>query len=192
MRRTRFRRMAVHKYLLLMMGFLIFGMGIGYAAISQTLEIDGTTDIDRSSWNVHFANVLVSDGSVAADTPTITDSTSVSFSVNLDNPGDFYEFKVDVKNDGTMNSKIDSYQVLPVLTAEQQEFFEYTVTYVDGTPVQVGDALNAGSQETLLIRFHYKELNDTSLYPTDDVDFDFSVSLNYIQGNGTAIDHPTG
>ena len=124
MRRTRFRRMAVHKYLLLMMGFLIFGMGIGYAAISQTLEIDGTTDIDSSSWDVHFANVLVSDGSVAADTPTITDSTSVSFSVNLDNPGDFYEFKIDVKNDGTMNSKIDSYQVLPVLTAEQQEFFE--------------------------------------------------------------------
>ena len=117
---NRHRRRHIPSRLIIIVLFLIFGMGIGYAAITTTLEIDGTSDIDSASWNVHFANVQVTTGSVAAATPSITDNTSVSFSANLANPGDFYEFTVDVINEGTLDAKLDGIGILPVLTQTQQ------------------------------------------------------------------------
>lgn len=186
----RFRRHLPSKWIVVVM-ILLFGMGIGYASLSQTLEIDGTSDIDSASWNVHFENVQVTTGSVTAATPTITDNTSVSFSATLENPGDFYEFTVDLVNSGTLNAKLDGLEVLPVLTSEQANYFHYSVTYSDGTAIQNLDALDAGTQEIILVRFEYLELDDTSLYPEDDMDFDFSVSMNYIQGNGNKVSHPS-
>ncbi len=187
-----FRKKRLKKYRLsntffLVMAMVIFAMGIGYAAISTTLEIDGTSDIDSASWDVHFANVQVTTGSVAATTPAISNNTSVSFSANLANPGDFYEFTVDVVNEGTLDAKLDGIEILPVLTQAQQNYFKYTVTYSDGIDIINNDSLDAGETETLLIRFEYLTQTDTSLYPTDDTNFDFSVSMTYIQGHGNAI-----
>ena len=181
---NRHRRRHIPSKLIIIVLFLIFGMGIGYAAISTTLEIDGTSDIDSASWNVHFANVQVTTGSVAAATPSISNNTNVSFSANLANPGDFYEFKVDVINEGTLDAKLDDIEVLPVLTQTQQNYFKYIVTYADGVPIEENDALNVGVTETLLIKVEYLTQTDTSLYPTDDVSFDFSVSMTYVQGHG--------
>ena len=186
----RFRRHLPSKWIVVVM-ILLFGMGIGYASLSQTLEIDGTSDIDRASWNVHFENVQVTTGSVTAATPTITDNTSVSFSASLENPGDFYEFTIDLVNSGTLNAKLDDIEVLPVLTSEQANYFQYSVTYSDETAIQKYDALDAGTKETILVRFKYLELDDTSLYPEEDMDFDFSVSMSYIQGNGNKVSHPS-
>ncbi len=185
MRRGR-RRHTPSKWITVLL-FVLFAMGIGYAAISTTLEIDGTSDIDRASWDVHFANVHVTSGSVTASTPTITDDTTVAFSATLANPGDFYEFTVDIVNAGTLNAKINSINILPVLTQEQANYFKYDVVYSDNTSINQNDPLNAGVTETIKIRFEYKSLGNTSLYPADDVNFDFSVSIDYIQGNGNSI-----
>ena len=172
--------------------FLLFSsLGLGYALISTTLEVDGTANVDDATWDIHFDNIQITSGSVTATTaPTITDNTTVTFGATLENPGDFYEFTIDVVNAGTMNAKIDSLEILPVLTAEQSNYFYYAVTYEDGILVKNGDALNAGATETLKIRFLYCELLDTSLYPTEDMNFNFSVSLNYIQGTGNPVLHP--
>ena len=43
---------------------LILSMGIGYAYLTTTLSIDGISDIDSASWDVHWANVQVKSGSV--------------------------------------------------------------------------------------------------------------------------------
>ena len=43
---------------------LVMSMGIGYAFLTTTLTIDGVSDIDSSSWDVHFENVQVQSGSV--------------------------------------------------------------------------------------------------------------------------------
>ncbi len=166
-------------------------IGVGFAYLNTTLSIGGVVNVENSSWDIHFENVVVSNGSVAATTqPTISNNTTVSFGVILENPGDFYEFTVDVVNDGTYDAKIDSIDILPVLTSVQQEYFAYTVKYVNGAAIQIDDALNAGDQETIKIRIEYLVNADTSLYPDEDIDFDFSVSLDYLQGTGNAIANP--
>ena len=179
------RNRVISMKILFFMVILFFGMGIGYASISTSLVIDGTTDIDHSSWDIHFANVQVESGSVTADTPVITDDTSVSFSASLENPGDYYEFTVDVVNNGTMDAKLNAITITPVLTAEQQKFFSYDVSYENPFPITVGDTLFAGQTEKLHIKFQYLVSDDTSDYPTEDTSFDFSVSMNYIQGRGS-------
>ena len=168
-------------FMIMFLLLFIFSFGIGYALIATNLSIDGTVDLDNSKWDIHFDNIQVASGSVSADTPTITNDTTISFSALLDNPGNYYEFTVDVVNDGTMNAEIDSIAILPVLTAEQQEFFDYTVTYVNGASIEEGDLLLADSFKTIKITARYKENTDISLYPTADQTFDFSVSLHYVQ-----------
>jgi len=187
--RKRYGRGRISNFLMAFLILLACGMGIGYAALSTTLSIDGTSDIDRASWDVHFENIQVTTGSVSATAPAITNDTEVGFSVNLEDPGDFYEFTVDVVNDGTFNAKLDTLTILPTLTTAQQNYFAYTVTYSDGTAVNLNDALDTGDTETLKIRFEYLTQTDTSLYPTADDSLEFSVSMNYVQGTGTPVVH---
>ena len=169
---------------------LVVALTLGFAAIRTTLTVSGTGAVAASKWDVYFTNIQAESGSVTATTaPAITDKTQINFSASLAEVGEFYGFTVDVVNDGTYDAKIDSIEILPELTNEQKEYFDYTVTYSDGVEIQVGDALDAGATETLLVHFEYKENEDTSKYPTDDVDFDFSVNLYYSQGKGNAVNH---
>lgn len=87
--------------------FLLFG--IGYAYLSCNLTINGTSSINNATWDIHFENISVTSGSVSANTPVIdTNKTTVTYDVTLTNPGDFYEFTVDVVNEGSIDGMIDS------------------------------------------------------------------------------------
>ena len=177
------RRYLPTRWILLLV-IIIFCMGIGYAVLEADLEISGTSDIDSASWDVYFSNIVVSDDSVTAPTPVITNKTQLYFETSLKNPGDFFEFTVDVVNGGTMDAVLENLVISPQLTPEQQNYFKYTVLYYDLLPIEEGDALVAGTTEKLLIRFEYLFQQDMDLYPTDDVNFEFGVSLDYIQGKG--------
>ena len=166
---------------------LLLSFGVGYSYLTTNLSIDGISNVKSANWDIHFENIHVKDGSVSANTPTISNQTTVSFNTTLDEPSDYYEFTVDVVNDGTLNAKIGSISITPTLTEEQKNYFNYTVTYADGVDIAVGDALNAGESETILVRAEYLKGDDESLYPEDDVEFDFSVNLEYEQGHGETI-----
>ena len=77
---------------------LILCLGIGYAYINSDLNINGTAQVNSANWDVHWANVQVKTGSVSADSPTISNQTTVNYSVVLNTPGDYYEFTVDAVN----------------------------------------------------------------------------------------------
>ena len=40
---------------------LVMSMGVGYAFLTTTLSIDGVSDIDSSSWDIHFDNLELYD-----------------------------------------------------------------------------------------------------------------------------------
>ena len=95
--------------LILIIFILVLVLGLGYAYLTTTLSINGTTDVDSNTWNIYWDNVQVKEGSVTATTPTIdTNKTTVTFNVHLSKPGDFYEFTVDAKNDGTIDAMIET------------------------------------------------------------------------------------
>ena len=168
---------------------VLFCFGVGYSFLTTNLSIDGTSNVKSASWDIHFSNVVVSSGSVnASNQPAISNNTTVTFNTSLEEPGDYYEFTVDVVNAGTLNAKLDSISITPNLTDAQKEYFNYVVTYADDNlPILANDSLAAGATETIKVRFEYIVNGDTSLYPGEDIDFEFSVSMNYSQGLGNDI-----
>ena len=95
----------------------------------MNLNILGVSEILNPTWDIHFENVSVKSGSVTAPTPTIdTDQTTVSYSVTLNTPGDYFEFtstaplssphavfygscKIEADNDGVKDIRIPTFQM---------------------------------------------------------------------------------
>ena len=180
------------KYSMILTFTLILMMfSIGYAVISTTLSVNGTSKMANATWNVHFDNIQTKTGSVTPTTaPTISNNTSVSFSARLENPGDFYEFNIDVVNGGSIDAMIDSYTMTPTLTTDQQKYFNYSVTYSDGVALAANQLLAHNSTETLKVRFEYLTSNDINDYPEEDQTFNFNLSIDYVQKDEDVIDVP--
>lgn len=123
---------------------LIGGISLGYAALSATLTINGTTNISKVDWDIHFFNASVTDGSVENGTAAnaiidSNDPTTASWSATLSTPGDFYEFQLYVGNFGTINAKLAQ---LDTDASKKWIKNNVTVTYADGNQ----EALSADDQ----------------------------------------------
>ena len=175
------------RFLIPLFVLVCVALGLGYAYLRTDLSIVGVTKLKDNEWNVHFDNIQPVEGSVEPVTaPAISELTTVSFSAQLENPGDKYEFYIDVVNSGTINAMVDSLILLPELTTDQAKYFSYNVAYSDGIEIEKYHLLEAGSTETLKVSFKYLENADTTNYPQADTTFNVSVTVNYIQANENA------
>ena len=180
--------------LILSFVIIVFLFSIGYAAIRTDLSINGTSYLSSASWDVHFDNIQTIENSVTPSTaPTISNNTSISFAVTLEEPGDFYGFTADVVNGGSIDAMIDSFVMTPTLTSTQAKYLEYVVTYSDGIQIANKQKLDAGVTETIKVLFRYKTSDDKNDYPTEDQTFTMNVTLNYVQQEDDAINvlHPS-
>lgn len=157
---------------------LIAGISIGYAALQTTLSINGTTKINKVGWDIHFENIQVAENSVNNGSAIINanDSTEVTYNVTLSEPGEFYEFSVDIKNAGTLPAKLESI-TNPGLTDEEDVYANYTVT---GLPA-VGSVLASGAKETVTIRVEFDSDIDPEDLPTEDKILTKTIKFNYVQ-----------
>ena len=169
---------------------LLLAISIGYAALSTTLSINGTANIASSSWLVYFTNVEVATGSVTATTvPTTTgtSTTTLTWAVLMDTPGQFYEYTVDVKNDGSIDAMIGTLSNTS-LTTNQAKYLDYTVTYSDGAVIEQYDKLDSGETVKLKVRLEFKrDLNPEDL-PTEGANIALTYSSNYMQADENAKD----
>ena len=167
---------------------LILAISVGYAALSTTLTINGTANIAANSWLIYFTNVQIKTGSVTAtQVPTTsgTSTTTLTWIVNLQTPGDYYEYNVDVKNDGTIDAMIGSLSNTPLNTT-QAKYLDYTVTYSDGATIEQYDKLDSNETVTLKVRVEYKtDLNPEDL-PTETSAVTLTYTSNYVQADSNA------
>ena len=168
---------------------LILVIGVGYAYLTSNLSISGTTEIAGNSWDIHFENLNVKDGSVTATTPaTISNSTTdITYSIKLERPKDYYEFTVDVKNDGTLPGKV-SISSLAGITTEAAPIVSYTITYTNGRSVNIGDILNAGAKKTIRVRVFYKDDISATDFPANNLNLTLTYTLQYIQSEDSEFD----
>ena len=97
------------KYIILVFLFILLVIGIGYAYLTSNLSITGATNVAGNTWDIHFDNLNITNGSVTAITPATinpSDNTKISYTVLLNRPGDYYEFTVDMVNSGTLPGKV--------------------------------------------------------------------------------------
>lgn len=171
------------KFVLSVLALLLLTITVGYAALSTTLNINGTSKINNATWNVHFENIQVTSGSVSATKAAAIDTatTTVDYNVDLTKPGDFYEFTVDVKNTGSINAKLSALPTLSGVSTAQDVYTNYTVTYKDGTAIKADDKLAAGETKTLKVRVEFDKNITNDQLPTEAQTLNLTFAMNYVQ-----------
>ena len=176
---------------------LVLGLGIGYAYINSDLNINGTAQVNSANWDVHWANVQVTNGSVSGTNvvtaPSISNSTTVSYSIILNTPGDYYEFTVDAVNGGNIDAMIDTIdsKLNGATITALPEYLNYTVSYYDGIPLQANQLLAANSTEKYKIRIEYRTDIELNQIPATNqtLSLQFTVTYRQATNSATAIDH---
>ena len=169
---------------------ILLSIGIGYAYLTSNLSITGATEIAANSWDIHFANLVVNPDSVSATTPAsidINDDTSITYTVKLNRPKDFYEFTVDVVNAGTLPGKV-SISTLSGISSEAEDIVLYTVNYTNGNPVQIGDILNGGATKSIKVRVFYNDEIDIEDLPSTNINLTLTYTLDYVQSEEDEVD----
>ena len=168
---------------------LVLSIGIGYAYISSNLSITGSTKISSNTWDIHFNNIVVDNGSVSIPTgyqaATIdnSDTTKITYSILLNRPGDYYEFTVDIVNSGTIDGMIENVisKVNNQDISNLPEYLTYEITYLDGDPLMNNFLLSSNTTETIRVRIEFNEdIEENDLLDTEEV-LNFSLNVNYRQ-----------
>ena len=94
----------------------VLGLTVAFAALSQTLTINGTANINTASWDIHFENLEsgVGGDAVVNGEPVINRTTITGINVTLTKPNDIVQITADIVNAGTINAKIGSVEVSPL------------------------------------------------------------------------------
>ena len=163
---------------------LVCTITIGYSYLSENLNINGTSKINVASWDIHFDNINATAGSVTPTTaPTIDANGDINFAVTLNNPGEFYEFTVDVVNGGTVNANMSNLPVLTGVSTDQDVYTNFTYTHTDGSAITTlaNEALNAGVYKTYKVRVEFDRNIESSQLPTNSQTMNLKVALDYEQ-----------
>ena len=163
----------------------VFTLSIAYAAMSTVLEIHGNSEIVASSWDIYLDNVEVNSNSVSDNVPVISGSSTLTFDVDLNIPGDFYEFKVDVVNDGSIDAMIDSVVKTPELTSEQAKYIKYEVSYANGESISSNQTLEKGTSTPIKVRVEYRKDLVASDLPSSATELSLKLTLVYVQSDGS-------
>ena len=187
--------------LIILLLILAVSLGIGYALISTNLTINGVGKFNNQSWNVHFEDLTYNPGNITlsqGDAPASinqTTMTDITFTVTLQEPGDFYEFEVAAVNNGTMDAMVglvtNSLNGNPISSTNQlPAYAKYTATYSDGVAIAPNHLLEAGYSETYKVRVEYRTDIDPEDLPDEVEELSFGFGVQYVQADNNAIAKP--
>ncbi len=163
---------------------LLVFMGIGYAVLSQTLNISGTANM-KGTWDIKITDISEASRTGKADpgTPTIsTSGVSASFEANLWMPGDSITYNITVKNNGNIDAALK--ELVPsVENGVQQVKFS-------NNAVQ-GKVLRQGESYTFQVSVVFDE--DATEIPPDSKTNPpkYTISLTFVQYTGNSLYTPT-
>ena len=164
-----------------------FTLTVVYAALSTTLNISGNVQVTAASWDIYLDNVQLNSNSATTAVPTISDKTTASFSTTLTNPGDFYEFTVDVVNNGSIDAMVDSVTKTPTLTETQAKYLNYIVEYQNGESITTKQLVSKNSYVRLKVKVEFRKDISVSDLPTKSETLNLSFTVNYTQADDGGI-----
>ncbi len=176
----------VQNIVIVVLAITVLVMTVGYAAFTQTLKIENSTaTFKKAKWDVHFDTASFSETSTIKASPAPTVSlTSVAFTVTLNKPGDIYSFTINAKNEGTMDAVMKKI-TMSSLTADQEKFINYKVTYNGTDYTATTDGLNhsianTSGVHTIVVTVEYERPENPEDLPTEeDVTVNLSASFDY-------------
>ena len=133
----------------------IVTLTVAYAALSETLSIQGSAKVNASNWDIKISNSTTytnqKTGTATYTTPVVN-GTTISYSAGLTKPSDSVTLYFDVLNNGDVTGEITSIiSSTPTCTSATGNTadadlvcnnLEISLVYSDGASVQVGDVIN--------------------------------------------------
>ena len=163
----------------------MFTLTVAYSALNVVLTINGNARVSAANWDIYLDNPRVEPGSATKNVPEIKTSSRLEFETTLNMPGDYYEFTVDVVNGGDIDAMIENVILTPELSEEQSRFLEYNVSYQNGRSIRTKQLLEKDTSMPIVVRIDYKKDLYASDLPTGQVVLDFTLTLEYIQSDGS-------
>lgn len=161
---------------------LIGGISLGFAELRETLTVTSDVLITKERFDVHFERQSITEGSVSlsegdhAVAIDPSDNDKLSFKITLNQPGDFYEFTMDMANSGNVDAKVTS------ITLGQDQNTNFLTQASQNSLPTVNEVITAGNRKTLLFRVEYNSsIVDESeivegVYPKQTYELTYKIS----------------
>ena len=192
-----------NKILFVVVVLITLFISIGYALLGQELITTGVTNFDNASWSIHFVGNPIdsfseANGSVVGTHSYSSNYKSLSFSDSLSIPGDYYEFTVDITNDGNIDGMLNAVPNIGIVdnkgTSDISDDVVYTntnlikasVTYDDGSPLSQYDELKIGNDLTYKIRIEFKKDIQNSDLVNLPLHLTFTLEPVFVQADSNA------
>ena len=162
---------------------LVLGIGIGYAILTEKIQLSGFLDYNAMSWDVGFTSALDGGGSVEAvpvissDRKTITVSCNVGTSTNSET----CIAKATIKNGSSFDVQLEN---KPSITFDDTYINSVGVLWSD-TSVALfpGDVIASGKEKEIKIIVTTKLLTE-DLLPEESLDIPISITLDWVEERG--------
>ena len=164
----------------------VVAMSIGFAF--SDVNLTGGVTAKATKWDVHFKEVknIANNGATVTTAPSVpaNGSTSISYTVTLNKPGDYYEFDADVIDAGDFNAIL---KTIAMTSTASIDYLDHVVTYNSTNYTAATNAITGNSAlapegtETIHVKVSYVEPADESSLPTTDQTQTLTVTLTYGQ-----------
>ncbi len=158
----------------------VIGLSVAFAALSQTLTINGSAKLDASKWGLKFDNLVLASGNeyVEGTANIKTDDNTVieNMNVRLTTPGDKVVYTVDLVNEGSINAKIDE-----IVKTTTPDYLSFKVIKENNQELEEGYVLGKETRIPLRIEIEFiKDITKDQL-PTEVSTIDLSYKVNFVQ-----------
>ena len=107
-----YRNERTRNIILIILAVCLIGITVAYATLSQNLNISGVANVDKTSWNIHFTNVLTPkvEGQATGGKALLNDGKTVLTisEGTLSAPGDKIVYTFDVINEGDLPAEVET------------------------------------------------------------------------------------
>ena len=150
-------------------------LGIGYAILSQQLDINGTAQI-TSNWKILFTSAEEKEMLNATTTKKeITDLTTLTLDVNLTQPGASATYDVVVENQGDLDAVLSKIDGISESNSKDPKSIKVSVENI-----KTGDSLLAGEEKTFQVKVYWDENVDFS---ETNMQKEIEITLTYEQSD---------
>ncbi|MBQ9024300.1 MAG: hypothetical protein IJ105_03650 [Bacilli bacterium] len=201
----------------ILLGVLIVGvisMSVAFAALSTRLQINGTTNVAATKWNIHFQNwtnmtqntvtvsgVTHSNTAQYDDTkieqtlaPNITKIDKVN--VILKQPGDYIKYNFEIINEGTIAAALSNFTT--TITNNNDNVINYEVKCYEsnareGTEVTTNSVLEPNEITYCYLKVEYKDQdNNNGVYEQSEINTNISANWIWEQGSSSSSSSGSG
>ena len=161
---------------------MFFMMGIGYAILSQQLDISGTAQI-TSTWKILFTSAEEKEMNNATTiSKQIVNQTTLNLNVELNQPGASATYDVVVENQGDLDAMLTAINGVDEANNQDPQSIK-----VELTNIVVNDGLLVGESKTFQVRVYWDnsvDFNDVNMSK------DVQITLVYEQRDESEIPSP--